>query len=75
MRRPEDGERRTCCAVCFNPQEAQRNKAQREQIVREIEAKPVRLRCIPEEGHTKRVCALRAGARYADRCWTPTPAW
>jgi hypothetical protein len=59
-----DGERRARYAVCFNPQEAQRQKAHREQIVREIEAELISLRYIPEEGHTKRVCALRASARY-----------
>jgi hypothetical protein len=59
-----DGERRTRYAVCFNAQEAQRQKALREQIVREIEAELESLRCIPEEGHTKRVCALRASDRY-----------
>jgi hypothetical protein len=59
-----DGERRTRYVVCFNPQEAQRHKAHREQIVREIEAELQSLRHIPEEGHSKRACALRASARY-----------
>jgi hypothetical protein len=59
-----DGERRTRYAVCFNPLEAQRQKAHREQIVHEIEAELESLRYIPAEGHTKRVCALRASARY-----------
>jgi transposase len=59
-----DGERRMRYAVCFNPQEAQRQKAHREQIVHEIEAELQSLRYLPEEGHTKRVCALRSSARY-----------
>lgn len=59
-----DGERRMRYAVCFNPQEAQRQKAHREQIVHELEAELQSLRYLPEEGHTKRVCALRASARY-----------
>jgi transposase len=59
-----DGERRMRYAVCFNPQEAQRQKAHREQIVHEIEAELHSLRYLPAEGHTKRVCALRASARY-----------
>ena len=59
-----DGERRMRYVVCFNPQEAQRQKAHREQIVHEIEAELQSLRYLPEEGHTKRVCALRASARY-----------
>ena len=59
-----DGERRTRYAVCFNPQEALRQKAHREQLVREIEAELNSLRYLPEQGHSKRVCALRASARY-----------
>jgi len=59
-----DGERRMRYAVCFNPQEAQRQKAHREQIVHEIEAELQSLRYLPEEGHTKRVCALRSSSRY-----------
>lgn len=59
-----DGERRARYVVCFNPQEALRQKAHREQVVHEIEAELESLRYIPEEGHTKRVCALRASARY-----------
>ena len=59
-----DGERRTRYALCLNPQEAQRQKAHREQIVREIDAELQSLRYIPEQGHSKRVCALRASARY-----------
>jgi Transposase DDE domain len=59
-----DGERRARYAVCFNPQEAQRQKAHRAQVVHEIEAELQSLRYLPEEGHTKRVCALRASARY-----------
>jgi len=59
-----DGERRTRYAVCFNPQEAVRQKAHREQIVREIEAELHSLRHIPEEGHSKRTCSLLASARY-----------
>jgi hypothetical protein len=59
-----DGERRMRYVVCFNPQEAQRQKAHREQIVHEIEAELQSLRYLPAEGHTKRVCALRASARY-----------
>ena len=59
-----DGERRTRYAVCFNPQEAQRQKMHRDQIVRELEAELASLRYLPEEGHTQRVCALRASGRY-----------
>jgi len=59
-----DGERRARYVVCFNPQEAQRQKVHREQVVHEIEAELHSLRYLPEEGHTKRVCALRSSSRY-----------
>lgn len=68
-----DGERRTRYAVCFNPQEAARQKGHREQIVRELEAELASLRYLPEDGHTKRVCALRASRRYG-RYLKDTPA-
>ena len=59
-----DGERRQRCVLCFNPLEAQRQKAHREQIVREIEAELESLRYVGADGHSKRVCELRASARY-----------
>jgi len=59
-----DGERRQRYVVCFNAQEAARQQAHREQLVREIEAELASLRYVPEDGHSKRVCALRASARY-----------
>ena len=59
-----DGERRRRYVVCFNPQEAARQKAHREQVVYELEAELQSLRYLPAEGHTKRVCALRASGRY-----------
>lgn len=68
-----DGEGRTRYAVCFNPQEAARQKGHREQIVREIEAELASLRYLPEDGHTKRVCVLRASRRYG-RYLKDTPA-
>lgn len=59
-----DGERRLRYALCFNPQEAQRQRAHREQIVHELQAELQSLRYLPAEGHSKRVCALRASGRY-----------
>ncbi|MCB2022422.1 MAG: IS1634 family transposase [Burkholderiaceae bacterium] len=59
-----DGERRRRYAVCFNPQEARRQRAYREERIRELEAE---LACLPDQGeagHSKRVCALRSSARY-----------
>jgi hypothetical protein len=71
-----DGERRARYVVCFNAQEAQRQKAQREQIVHEIEAELVSLRHVPEEGPTASAHARCAPApAMGDTCWTLTRAW
>jgi hypothetical protein len=51
-------------AVCFNPQEAARQKAHREALLAELEAELASLRPLPEAEHSKRMCALRASARY-----------
>jgi hypothetical protein len=59
-----DGERRMRYVLCFNPQEAERQRAHREQIVGELAAELESLRYLPAHGHSKRVCALRASARY-----------
>jgi hypothetical protein len=59
-----EGARARRYAVCFNPQEAARQKAHREQLLTELEAELASLRPLPGEAHTKRVCALRSSARY-----------
>jgi hypothetical protein len=59
-----EGERRRRYAVCFNPQEAARQKAHREQLLTELEAELDSLRQLPGAAHSKRVCALRSSARY-----------
>jgi len=58
-----EGERRHRYAVCFNPEEAKRQKAHREELLKELEAE---LACLSDrgEGHTKRMCALRTSSRY-----------
>jgi hypothetical protein len=59
-----DGERRRRYAVCFNPQEARRQRAHRDELIQELEAE---LACLADQGgdgHSKRVCALRTSARY-----------
>ena len=58
-----DGERRRY-AVCFNPQEARRQRAHRDERIRELEAELACLADQDENGHSKRVCALRSSARY-----------
>jgi len=59
-----DGERRRRYVVCHNPQEETRQRAHRKQILRELEAELASLKEVRGEGHTKRVCELRASYRY-----------
>jgi hypothetical protein len=59
-----EGERRRRYAVCFNPQEAKRQRSHREEIVRELEAERASLPEAAGEHHSKRVCALRTSKRY-----------
>jgi transposase len=59
-----EGERRRRYAVCFNPQEAKRQKAHREELLGELEAELASLSDLARTSHTKRVCALRTSARY-----------
>jgi hypothetical protein len=58
------GERRRRYAVCFNPLEAKRQKAHREELLHELEAELASLSDLAQVNHTKRVCALRSSARY-----------
>jgi hypothetical protein len=59
-----DGERRRRYVVCFNPQEAERQRKHRAQVLEELEAELASLREQGAGGHSKRVCALRASGRY-----------
>jgi hypothetical protein len=59
-----DGERRRRYAVCFNAQEARRQRAHRDERIKEVEAELASLADCGERGHSKRVCALRTSARY-----------
>jgi len=58
------GERRRRYAVCFNPLEAKRQKAHREELLNELEAELASLSDLTEGSHTKRMCALRSSTRY-----------
>jgi hypothetical protein len=58
-----EGVRRRRYAVCFNPQEAARQKAHREDLLRELAAELESLADLGDR-HSKRVCALRSSARY-----------
>jgi Transposase DDE domain len=59
-----EGERRRRYIVCHNPQEEKRQRAHRQQLLRELEAELASLHEVRGEGHTKRVCELRASRRY-----------
>jgi len=59
-----DGERRRRYVVCFNGEEAKRQRAHREQILAELEAVLPDLQAAGEGAHSKRACALRASERY-----------
>ena len=59
-----EGERRRRYVVCHNPPEAQRQRAHRQQVLAELAAERASLRELAGDGHTKRVCQLRASGRY-----------
>lgn len=59
-----EGERRRRYVLCHNPQEELRQRAHREQVLAELQAELESLRDPTCEGHSKRVCALRASSRY-----------
>ena len=59
-----EGERRRRYVVCHNPQEAQRQRHHREQVLEHLSAELDSLRHQTDKSHTKRVCELRASGRY-----------
>ena len=59
-----DGERRRRYVVCFNGEEAKRQRAHREQVLAELEAVLPDLQAAGEGAHSKRACVLRASERY-----------
>jgi hypothetical protein len=59
-----DGERRRRYVVCFNSEEATRQRAHREQVLGELEAVLPELQATKDRAHTKRACVLRASERY-----------
>lgn len=59
-----EGERRRRYALCFNPQEAARQRAHREELLQELGAELASLSQLQGEPHSKRACALRTSARY-----------
>jgi hypothetical protein len=59
-----DGARRRRYVLCYNPQEALRQRAHRAQVFAELEAELASLKETDEGAHSKRVCGLRASGRY-----------
>jgi hypothetical protein len=59
-----EGERRRRYVVCYNPEEAERQKQHREQVIKELKAEIEGLRTQRGASHSKRVCELRASGRY-----------
>lgn len=59
-----DGERRRRYVVCSNLEEAKRQRAHREQVLRELEVVLPELQASKDGIHAKRLCVLRASERY-----------
>jgi len=59
-----EGARERRYAVCYNPEEAKRQAAHREELLRRLEAELESLRHLDGEPHTRRMCELRASRRY-----------
>ena len=59
-----DGERRRRYVVCYNPQEAERQRHHRQQLLDELGAEIASLAEQTGRVHARRVCELRASGRY-----------
>ena len=60
-----DGERRRRYVVCHNPEEAERQRQHREQVLDELARRDrIARHARPARTHSKRVCELRASGRY-----------
>ncbi|MFZ5478325.1 MAG: IS1634 family transposase [Myxococcota bacterium] len=59
----DGGERRRRYVVCYNPDEAERQRKHRAEILRQIEAELETLR-VPDAGHTHRMCDLLTTPRF-----------
>ena len=55
-----DGEARTRYLLVLNPEEARRDKEQRNEIIAELKERLKHLRQLPNEEHTKEMCRLRS---------------
>ena len=59
-----EGERRRRYVLCYNPQEAERQRSHRAEVIQELQAELASLREAADAQHSKRECALGASARY-----------
>ena len=59
-----EGERRRRYVLCYNPQEAERQRAHRAEIIEALTAELASLRETADDEHSRRECALRSSARY-----------
>jgi len=59
-----DGARQRRYVLCYNSQEAERQRAHRGEVIAELEAELASLRARAEGEHSKRVCTLRASGRF-----------
>ncbi len=59
-----EGERRRRYVLCFNPEEAERQRAHRERVLAELEAELASLEQAEGSEHSKRACALRSSRRF-----------
>jgi transposase len=59
-----DGERRLRYVLCFNPEEAARQKAHRQYLLKEIGAELAAMGDAAQDVQSKRVAALRSSRRY-----------
>ena len=59
-----DGERRLRYVLCFNPEEAARQQAHRQYLLKEITAELAAMGDAAQDGQSKRVAELRSSRRY-----------
>jgi transposase len=59
-----NGEGRKRYVIAYNPQEAEREKLQREQIVKAIQEELEGMKQLPNKAHHKKACALRSHPTY-----------
>ncbi len=59
-----DGERRRRYVVCYNPEEAERQRQHRQQVLAELEAELDSLQQQRGQRHSKRSCALLSSRRF-----------